>query len=591
MEEGNKTKYIGAFSNVSEAIIARDASNDYYASRDAKIPWKDALTHAKQCAKRAIGSMSVSSGSQSYARSFLSIASNQTKSMQSLSNDDRSNSSMSTASTSRRMRVVNARPLLKDAGSGEKDTWCREIEQVFLEYKQNNTNSISGEIEPLKGNARIIVRDKVQLIAEKQKPQYLDKLKKEKGDEEYQKWWHNQMLSNMTSDFLACKERPCCFVQGCNNSTWNNREMLLCSECTVKTHKITNFNQTVNHRQVRICGFTRDGVQHSVAVTKIIDTALWRSEGVHFPFELSIVPQEYWESPEVYDCAVELLQQARNKHRDSRTKRDTARIEERAAHRRAATELALEIYNINKRGEVISPRKWFFMCMNAKNETSFNEISSEPGSRLNHVTVVDPDVELVTQNPKKAAHQGEDVEVDQVNVLLPNTMLELAVVADLLPHLTIAELVDEWIWMGGEGVVAAFQFFFRHYPWVYQATPGEEYFVKTVYSTNTMYDRCRQFCMSGSSDDRHSGVAMIRHKQLVCFKPRVDANKPHLQYDLCTKVEVTDSKNPMEWNYTIVRVRDKGTRKMKEGEWSFEDKNIVADITGIYYQPEVIELE
>jgi len=293
----------------------------------------------------------------------------------------------------------------------------------------------------------------------------------------------------------------------------------------------------------------------------------------------------------VYDYGVELLQQARNKTRDTRTKRITAGIEERAAHRRAATELALEVYNINNSGEVISPRKWFFMSANERDSVSFNDIYNVPGARLNHITVVDPEDELVTKDPSTAATQDNVEIADQENVLLPNQMLELAVVADLLPHLTIAELVDWWIWMGGEGVVAAFQFFFRHYPWVYQATPGEEYFVKTVYQTNTMYDRCRQFCMGESSDDHHSGVPLKKHRQLVCFKPRVSANKPHMMYDLCTKVKITDSKNPMDWDYTIVRVRDKTTKEMKKGDWCFEDKCIVADITGIYHQSHVVELE
>ena len=95
----------------------------------------------------------------------------------------------------------------------------------------------------------------------------------------------------------------------------------------------------------------------------------------------------------------------------------------------------------------------------------------------------------------------------------------------------------------------------------------------------------------GGQGGHHDGTVMEVHKQLVCFKPRMESTKPHMQYDLCTKVRITDDTDPTQWDYTIVRVRDKATNKMMKGEWRFDDKCIVADITGIYYQCDVIELD
>ena len=95
---------------------------------------------AKKAVKQALGSStSVSSGSQSHAKSFLAIAMNQAKSMQDKGDDDSSNASMSTTSTSRR-EISITRPPLKDADSSVKSAWCKEIENVFLEYKANNIN-------------------------------------------------------------------------------------------------------------------------------------------------------------------------------------------------------------------------------------------------------------------------------------------------------------------------------------------------------------------------------------------------------------------------------------------------------------------
>lgn len=208
-------------------------------------------------------------------------------------------------------------------------------------------------MERLTGNERMIIKDKVQRLAEAQKPDYFKKMKEEKGDEAYNEWWKKSMISEMVNTFLSTKTRPCCFEDDCYNATWSDKEMLYCPEHAIKRYNVTNAKMTVGYqRQVTICKFVRDGIKHSVAVPNITDLSKNdQGHGLCFPFELCIVSQVHWPSSDVYDIGVVMLQQAREEARNVRIQCYTANLEERAAQRRAATELALKVHKINNSGE------------------------------------------------------------------------------------------------------------------------------------------------------------------------------------------------------------------------------------------------
>lgn len=220
-------------------------------------------------------------------------------------------------------------------------------------------------------------------------------------------------------------------------------------------------------------------------------------------------------------------------------------------------------------------------------DRNFNNTKTRAFSRLTHITVVHPDHELFTSNPSTAIHQSNTTSgVDQQGVLLPNHMLKLAI--DKLPHLTIGELVDLYIWMGGGSLVEAIAFFRRHYRWIYLMKQGEKYYLKITFNNNPTYPRCNQFIMSEYKNnyENKSNQPMKQHEQLVHYKPNTSAirSKPHLEYDLCVEMKVLEGDSPFKWSYTVIRVRDKVSKQMKHVMLPIDSPELVAGPDGIYYQ-------
>ena len=368
--------------------------------------------------------------------------------------------------------------------------------------------------------------------------------------------------------------------------------MEICAEHSVELYKITNKKRWVDQRktkQVIVCCFEFGGFGREIIMdTYEQEKSHYKPKGgetIFFPAFLRVLPMHYFDSIEEYDSCLALSMERHKSYMANTAEYVEKERQKRLKKIRKEINASNDIYEKNKDESIIDPFDYLFMDP-TEGGRNFNETRTRAFSRLTHITVVHPNHELVTSSPSTAIRQSNTTSgVDQQGVILPNQMLKLAI--DKLPHLTIGELVDLYIWMGGGSLVEAIAFFRRHYRWIYLMKQGEKYYLKITFNNNPTYPRCSQFIMSGDkyNYENKSNQPMKQHEQLVHYKPNTSANrsKPHLEYDLCVEMEVTNSDNPFKWKYTVLRVRDEATKEMKHLNLPIDSPKLKAGPDGIYF--------
>lgn len=156
----SKTSCIGSFETFDQAVTAKKAAELYLKSGDDEdLEHKECRDKAKVAARKAVNSMSASSGSQLHSSSFLARARVRadSDSMNDMSLDtsfsgssqEGTNLSMSTNSRAERTHVsVNDWPFLKSAGANQADPWV-EKSQSCLMIGQKKVPTVSPEKEKI----------------------------------------------------------------------------------------------------------------------------------------------------------------------------------------------------------------------------------------------------------------------------------------------------------------------------------------------------------------------------------------------------------------------------------------------------------
>lgn len=369
-----------------------------------------------------------------------------------------------------------------------------------------------------------------------------------------------------------------------------------CNTCAKKAFNVTNEKKKVNvvdsvtgrrHMVDDISICWQDGGPQQVLRSTLLDiaqTPTQDGETVYFPTSLLCPPMECFKSPEERDDHLDYIIECRRLRSEKRAK-DHQRKQEvkRKEHQMKTKEnlaFSRALWDENK-NSIPSPWELWISTTNIENSLDFADVKFNTMTHLCHCTSMPPDKELEASEVNAGS---------QVNILIPNMLLKK--ISDdkrrgetfrILRHLCYDYLKDYRVWFSGGGLLAAIEFFKRHWGLYYSFAAGQTYYVRVVFSSNERYAECNQFYYNGGVNPRH--------KQLVFFSPDTHTNpNPHIQYDMCAKFTITESTDFEEWKWKVLRVRDSTSqtipKTMKAGEWTFDSPELFSESDGgIYWRP------